>query len=149
MRTGRILVNAATAGGAGRDLQQPHPDVSLGCGSWGGSSTTENVNYLQLLNLKTVSRRRTPPQWFRVPANTYFNAGALENLRDLEYTDVVVVSTRSASTGWWDLLGPSFVPATCGCSARSSRSRTRRRSAAAWSCSTGCGPTCSSRAEAR
>jgi acetaldehyde dehydrogenase / alcohol dehydrogenase len=47
----------------------------------GGSATTDNVNYRNLLNVKTVSRRRVPPQWFRVPSDTYFNAGALENLR--------------------------------------------------------------------
>ena len=59
------------------------PTFSLGCGTWGGSTTTDNVNYRNLLNIKTVSRRQTPPQWFRVPSDTYFNAGALESLRTL------------------------------------------------------------------
>ena len=68
VRTGRILVNAPTAVGAlGGIYNNLTPTFSLGCGTWGGSSTTENVNYLQLLNIKTVSHRRTPPQWFRVP----------------------------------------------------------------------------------
>ena len=58
------------------------PTFSLGCGTWGGSTTTDNVNYRNLLNVKAVSRRQTPPQWFRVPSDTYFNAGALESLRD-------------------------------------------------------------------
>ncbi|GAA1236779.1 bifunctional acetaldehyde-CoA/alcohol dehydrogenase [Oryzihumus leptocrescens] len=93
VRTGRILVNAPTAVGAlGGVYNNLTPTFSLGCGTWGGSSTTENVNYLQLLNLKTVSRRRTPPQWFRVPSNTYFNAGALENLRDVETDSAVIVT---------------------------------------------------------
>ena len=110
VRTGRILVNAPTAVGAlGGIYNNLTPTFSLGCGSWGGSSTTENVNYLQLLNLKTVSRRRTPPQWFRVPANTYFNAGALENLRDLECTDVVVVTDALGEhRGVVDLLRPKL-----------------------------------------
>ena len=83
VRTGRILVNAPTAVGAlGGIYNNLTPTFSLGCGTWGGSSTTENVNYRQLLNIKTVSRRRTPPQWFRVPSNTFFNAGALDNLRE-------------------------------------------------------------------
>lgn len=93
VRTGRILVNAPTAVGAlGGIYNNLTPTFSLGCGTWGGSSTTENVNYMQLLNIKTVSHRRTPPQWFRVPANIFFNAGALENLRDIECQSVVVVT---------------------------------------------------------
>jgi acetaldehyde dehydrogenase/alcohol dehydrogenase len=106
VRTGRILVNAPTAVGAlGGIYNNLTPTFSLGCGTWGGSSTTENVNYLQLLNLKTVSHRRTPPQWFRVPANTFFNAGALENLRDVECeTAVIVTDADSERRGVVDLL---------------------------------------------
>jgi acetaldehyde dehydrogenase/alcohol dehydrogenase len=93
VRTGRILVNAPTAVGAlGGIYNNLTPTFSLGCGTWGGSTTTENVNYQQLLNIKTVSQRRTPPQWFRVPSTTFFNAGALDNLRDLDCEVVVVVT---------------------------------------------------------
>lgn len=93
VRTGRILVNAPTAVGAlGGVYNNLTPTFSLGCGTWGGSSTTENINYLQLLNIKTVSRRRTPPQWFRVPSNTFFNAGALENLREVDGSTALVVT---------------------------------------------------------
>ncbi|ETW22907.1 bifunctional acetaldehyde-CoA/alcohol dehydrogenase [Mycobacterium gastri] len=93
VRTGRILVNAPTSVGAlGGVYNNLTPTFSLGCGTWGGSSTTENVNYRQLLNIKTVSRRRTPPQWFRVPSNTYFNEGALDNLRELDCETVVLVT---------------------------------------------------------
>ena len=82
IRTGRILVNAPTAVGAlGGVYNQMTPTFSLGCGTWGGSTTTDNVNYRNLLNIKAVSRRQTPPQWFRVPSETYFGTGALENLR--------------------------------------------------------------------
>ena len=110
VRTGRILVNAPTAVGAlGGVYNSLTPTFSLGCGTWGGSMTTDNVNYKNLLNIKTVSRRRTPPQWFRVPSDTYFNAGALENLREIEARRVVIVtdefnaraaasSTRCAAT---------------------------------------------------
>ncbi|HEX6921267.1 MAG TPA: bifunctional acetaldehyde-CoA/alcohol dehydrogenase [Actinomycetes bacterium] len=97
VRTGRILVNAPTAVGAlGGVYNNLTPTFSLGCGTWGGSSTTENVNYEQLLNIKTVSHRRTPSQWFRVPSNTFFNAGALENLRDID-TEVAVIVTDGPS----------------------------------------------------
>ena len=106
VRTGRILVNAPTAVGAlGGIYNSLTPTFSLGCGTWGGSSTTENINYLQLVNIKTVSKRRTPPQWFRVPSNIFFNSGALENLRDVD-CDVVVVITdaQSESRGVVDQL---------------------------------------------
>ena len=84
IRTGRILVNAPTAVGAlGGIYNAMPPTFSLGCGTWGGSNTTDNVNYRNLLNIKAVSRRQAPPQWFRVPSDTYFNPGALENLRQL------------------------------------------------------------------
>ena len=68
IRTGRILVNAPTAVGAlGGIYNAMPPTFSLGCGTWGGSNTTDNVNYRNLLNIKAVSRRQAPPQWFRVP----------------------------------------------------------------------------------
>jgi acetaldehyde dehydrogenase / alcohol dehydrogenase len=93
IRTGRILVNAPTAVGAlGGVYNAMTPTFSLGCGTWGGSNTTDNVNYRNLLNIKAVSRRQTPPQWFRVPSDTYFNTGALENLRMLGASQPIIVT---------------------------------------------------------
>ncbi len=93
IRTGRILVNAPTAVGAlGGVYNSMTPTFSLGCGTWGGSNTTDNVNYRNLLNVKAVSRRQTPPQWFRVPSDTYFNPGALQNLRMIEASSPVIVT---------------------------------------------------------
>lgn len=93
VRTGRILVNAPTAVGAtGGVYNSMTPTFSLGCGTWGGSMTTDNVNYRNLLNVKAVSRRQTPPQWFRVPSDTYFNVGAAENLRQVEADQVLIVT---------------------------------------------------------
>ncbi len=93
IRTGRILVNAPTAVGAlGGVYNSMTPTFSLGCGTWGGSNTTDNVNYRNLLNVKTVSRRQTPPQWFRVPSDTYFNPGALDNLRQLRASRPMIVT---------------------------------------------------------
>ena len=115
IRTGRILVNAPTAVGAlGGVYNSMTPTFSLGCGTWGGSVTTDNVNYRNLLNVKTVSRRQTPPQWFRVPSDTYFNAGAVENLRELELRNVVVVTdagteARGAVEGLRPHLGGAAV----------------------------------------
>ncbi len=93
LRTGRILVNAPTAVGAlGGVYNSMTPTFSLGCGTWGGSTTTDNVNYRNLMNIKTVSRRQAPPQWFRVPSDTYFNPGSLESLRELETEQVLLVT---------------------------------------------------------
>ena len=93
VRTGRILVNAPTAVGAlGGIYNSLTPTFSLGCGTWGGSNTTDNVNYRNLLNVKTVSRRQAPPQWFRVPSDTYFNAGSLENLREVKGSQFLIVT---------------------------------------------------------
>ncbi|MGE5407288.1 MAG: bifunctional acetaldehyde-CoA/alcohol dehydrogenase, partial [Syntrophothermus sp.] len=93
VRTGRILVNAPTAVGAlGGIYNSLTPTFSLGCGTWGGSNTTDNVNYMNLLNVKTVSRRQAPPQWFRVPSDTYFNAGSLEALREAKGSQFLIVT---------------------------------------------------------
>ena len=93
IRTGRILVNAPTAVGAlGGVYNSMTPTFSLGCGTWGGSMTTDNVNYRNLLNVKAVSRRQTPSQWFRVPSDTYFNAGALGNLRQVSAEQALIVT---------------------------------------------------------
>ena len=97
IRTGRVLVNAPTAVGAlGGVYNQMTPTFSLGCGTWGGSTTTDNVNYRNLLNVKAVSRRQTPPQWFRVPSETYFGTGALENLRTMTAEHAVIVTDAAS-----------------------------------------------------
>jgi acetaldehyde dehydrogenase/alcohol dehydrogenase len=93
IRTGRILVNAPTAVGAlGGVYNSMTPTFSLGCGTWGGSMTTDNINYRNLLNVKTVSRRQTPAQWFRVPSDTYFNPGAIESLREVRARQAILVT---------------------------------------------------------
>jgi acetaldehyde dehydrogenase/alcohol dehydrogenase len=95
VRTGRILVNAPTAVGAlGGVYNNLTPTFSLGCGTWGGSLTTENVNFRQLLNIKVVSRRRTPAQWFRVRGDVFVNPGALDQLGEIDAGQVVIVTDR-------------------------------------------------------
>ena len=109
------------------------PTFSLGCGTWGGSSTTDNVNYRNLMNLKAVSRRRTPPQWFRVPSDTYFNVGALENLRHIEARQIVVVcGADTEQRGVIDLIRAHLDGArTSGCTRGWCPSPTRPSSAPA------------------
>ena len=115
VRTGRILVNAPTAVGAlGGVYNSMTPTFSLGCGTWGGSNTTDNINYRNLLNLKCVSRRQAPPQWFRVPSDTYFNAGAVQNLRQVGAKQVLLVTdadteARGVPDGLREHLGDAGV----------------------------------------
>ena len=144
IRTGRILVNAPTAVGAlGGVYNSMTPTFSLGCGTWGGSMTTDNVNYRNLLNVKTVSRRQAPPQWFRVPSDTYFNAGALESLRELRASQAMLVT--DADTEARGVADEVRAPPRRRRRARVLRRRARAERGAdprrRRRCSTSCGPT--------
>lgn len=79
MQTGRILVNTPASQGGIGDLYNFRlaPSLTLGCGSWGGNSISENVGVSQLLNIKTVAIRRENMLWFRVPEKIYFKRGCL------------------------------------------------------------------------
>ena len=79
MNTGRTLVNMPAAHGAIGDIYnfKLTPSLTLGCGSWGGNSVSENIGVTHLMNVKTVAERRENMQWFRVPPKIYFKHGAL------------------------------------------------------------------------
>ncbi len=79
MKTCRILVNAPSSQGGIGDLYNFRltPSLTLGCGSWGGNSVCENVGISQLLNIKTVAKRRENMLWFRAPEKVYFKRGCL------------------------------------------------------------------------
>ena len=79
MKTGRILVNTPTSQGAIGDLYnfKLAPSLTLGCGSWGGNSVSENVGVKHLLNIKTVADRRENMLWFRAPEKVYVKKGCL------------------------------------------------------------------------
>ena len=84
--TGRVLINTPSSQGAIGDLYnfKLDPSLTLGCGTWGGNSVSENVSICHLLNIKTVSERRENMLWFRVPPKVYFKYGCLPvALRDL------------------------------------------------------------------
>ncbi|MEI7474397.1 MAG: bifunctional acetaldehyde-CoA/alcohol dehydrogenase [bacterium] len=85
--TGRVLVNMPASQGAIGDVYnfRLEPSLTLGCGSWGGNSTSENVGVKHLLNIKTVAERRENMLWFRVPPKIYFKQGCLSlALEDLK-----------------------------------------------------------------
>lgn len=85
--TGRILINSPAAHGAIGDLYnfKLEPSLTLGCGSWGGNSISENVGVKHLINVKTVAERRENMLWFRVPPKIYFKPGCMNlALKELE-----------------------------------------------------------------
>ncbi len=79
MKTCRILVNTPSSQGGIGDLYnfKLAPSLTLGCGSWGGNSVSENVGVKHLLNLKTVAERRENMLWFRAPEKVYIKKGCL------------------------------------------------------------------------
>ena len=89
MKTCRILVNTPSSHGGIGDLYnfQLKPSLTLGCGSWGGNSVSENVGVKHLINIKTVAERRENMLWFRAPEKVYMKKGclpvALQELKDV------------------------------------------------------------------
>ena len=79
MKTCRILVNTPSSHGGIGDLYNFKllPSLTLGCGTWGGNSVSENVGVKHLLNVKTVAERRENMLWFRAPEKVYFKKGCL------------------------------------------------------------------------
>ncbi len=84
MRTGRILVNSPATHGAIGDLYNTNmPSLTLGCGTYGGNSTTHNVSAVDLVNYKRVAKRRVNMQWFKVPGKIYFESGSIAYLSNM------------------------------------------------------------------
>ena len=79
MKTCRILVNTPSSQGGIGDLYNFRllPSLTLGCGSWGGNSVSENVGIRQLINIKTVAERRENMLWLRTPEKVYFKRGCM------------------------------------------------------------------------
>lgn len=79
MKTCRIVINTPSSHGGIGDLYNfgMTPSLTLGCGSWGGNSVSENVGVKHLINIKTVAERRENMLWFRAPEKVYFKKGCL------------------------------------------------------------------------
>ena len=84
MKTCRVLVNTPSSHGGIGDLYnfKLAPSLTLGCGSWGGNSVSENVGVKHLINIKTVAERRENMLWFRAPQKVYFKKGCMPVARD-------------------------------------------------------------------
>lgn len=84
VQAGRLLVNTPSVHGAIGELYNANtPSLTLGCGSMGGNSTTDNISVHNLLNIKRVARRRRRMKWFRLPERIYFEPGSLQYLSKL------------------------------------------------------------------
>lgn len=79
MTTGRVMINCPAAQGAIGDIYnfRLEPSLTLGCGSWGRNSVSENVGVKHLMNIKTVAKREENMLWFKVPPKVYFKPGCL------------------------------------------------------------------------
>lgn len=99
MKTCRILINTPSSQGGIGDIYnfKLQPSLTLGCGSWGGNSVSENVTVKQLINIKTVAERRENMLWFRAPEKIYIKNGclqtALEELKKVLHKKRVFIVT--------------------------------------------------------
>ncbi|SKA92466.1 acetaldehyde dehydrogenase /alcohol dehydrogenase AdhE, partial [Clostridium sp. USBA 49] len=100
MKTGRTIINMPSSQGAIGDIYnfKLAPSLTLGCGSWGGNSVSENVGVKHLLNIKSVAERRENMLWFRVPEKVYFKYGclpvALKELKDMGKKKAFIVTDK-------------------------------------------------------
>jgi acetaldehyde dehydrogenase/alcohol dehydrogenase len=100
MKTGRTIINMPSSQGAIGDLYNFRlaPSLTLGCGSWGGNSVSENVGVKHLINIKNVAERRENMLWYRVPEKIYFKYGclsvALQELKELGKKRAFIVTDR-------------------------------------------------------
>lgn len=100
MKTGRTIINMPSSQGAIGDIFnfKLSPSLTLGCGSWGGNSVSENVGVKHLLNIKSVANRRENMLWFRVPEKIYFKYGclpvALRELKELGKKKAFIVTDK-------------------------------------------------------
>ena len=84
VKVGRIIVNSPSTHGAIGDIYNTNmPSLTLGCGTFGGNSTTANVSSVNLINIKRVAKRRVNMQWFKVPEKIYFEAGSIQYLEKM------------------------------------------------------------------
>ncbi|MEI5098359.1 bifunctional acetaldehyde-CoA/alcohol dehydrogenase [Streptomyces sp. PmtG] len=99
LRAVRIIVNAPSSQGAiGGVYNSLLPSLTLGCGSWGSTSVSDNVSAAQLLNVKHLTTRRNNLQWFKVPPKIYFEPQAIRYLADMPDVHRVTVVTDATMT---------------------------------------------------
>ena len=92
MKACRILVNSPSAeGGIGNIYNEMIPSLTLGCGSYGHNSVSRNVSAINLINVKTIAKRRNNMQWFKLPSKIYFEKNSLLYLEKMENVERVMI----------------------------------------------------------
>ncbi|MDO4197898.1 MAG: bifunctional acetaldehyde-CoA/alcohol dehydrogenase [Erysipelotrichaceae bacterium] len=93
----RIVANSPSSlGGIGNIYNSLIPSLTLGCGSYGHNSVSDNVSAINLLNIKKIARRRNNMQWFKIPSKIYFERNSIEYLQQMPNIDrVMIVTDRS------------------------------------------------------
>jgi acetaldehyde dehydrogenase/alcohol dehydrogenase len=95
----RVIANAPSSlGGIGDIYNAFIPSLTLGCGSYGHNSVSNNVSAINLVNIKRVGRRNNNLQWFKVPAKTYFEPNAIRYLTDMADVERVTIVTDATMT---------------------------------------------------
>ncbi|MFR0822232.1 MAG: bifunctional acetaldehyde-CoA/alcohol dehydrogenase [Clostridia bacterium] len=107
VKVGRIIVNSPSTHGAIGDIYNTNmPSLTLGCGTFGGNSTTANVSSVNLINIKKVAKRRVNMQWFKVPDKIYFEAGSIQYLEKMPNISraFIVTDPGMVSLGYVDKI---------------------------------------------
>ena len=107
MKAGRIIINSPSTHGAIGDIYNTNmPSLTLGCGTYGGNSTTSNVSAVNLINIKRVAKRRVNMQWFKLPRKIYFEANSLQYLEKMpDISRVFIVTDETIqSLGYVDKI---------------------------------------------
>ena len=107
LKTGRIVVNSPSTHGAIGDLYNTNlPSLTLGCGSYGSNSTTNNVSSVNLINTKRVAKRTVNMQWFKIPEKIYFERGSIQYLAKMPdiHRVVIVTDPMMVQLGYVDKL---------------------------------------------
>ena len=95
----RVITNSPSSHGGIGDIYNAFlPSLTLGCGSYGHNSVSNNVTAVNLINVKRIGRRNNNMQWFKVPAKTYFEPNAVQYLRDMEDVERVTIVTDATMT---------------------------------------------------
>lgn len=97
MKACRIIINSpATFGGIGNIYNRFIPSLTLGCGSYGKNSISDNVSAVHLLNIKRIGDRKNNMQWFKIPSKIYFEKDSIEYVRQMHDVNKVVIITDRA-----------------------------------------------------
>ncbi|MCH4167850.1 MAG: bifunctional acetaldehyde-CoA/alcohol dehydrogenase [Streptococcaceae bacterium] len=107
MKACRVLVNTPSAeGGIGNIYNEMIPSLTLGCGSYGKNSVSRNVSAVNLINVKTLAKRRNNMQWFKLPPKIYFEKNSLQYLQKMENVErvMLVCDPGMVQFGYADLV---------------------------------------------